>query len=125
MHSVRKITVTIAAVVIIVSLFSGCILEDLFGGDKTSFRLKSWDIIDDQGFPSISVVFTCNDRVTVKMINPEDTVVDSESFLASQRDEKNQGSFHLSSYGETVSPGDYLLKVYDKSNDKIYSGKFK
>ncbi len=106
--------------VLVVSCFSGCIFDDIFSDDSTKFSLKSWSISDDEGFPSLNIVFSCSDRVTLKLYDPDSSLVDSEFFLNGN----DETILHLSSYGETIDSGMYSLKVYDKKNDKISTKTF-
>ena len=121
MQHPRKIIFSIIAMFLFINFFSGCIIDDLFGSNSTSFSLDSWQIYDHQGFPCLSLVFTCSDRVTVNLYSSSDVLLDSDSFL----EIKNKEAFFcLASYGETVSAGDYQLKVLDKNDDQIYKKVF-
>ena len=115
----KKTIILISVLLIITSSFSGCILDDWFGG--TSFSLSSWNITDDEGFPSIQFSYTCSDRVTVKLYDPNNNEVDDDFFLRGP----GQVNISLGSYREIISVGNYKLKVKDKGNEQIYSKTFK
>jgi len=105
----------IVIVLLLVSIFSGCILDDIFGG--TSFSLSSSPIIDDEGFPALSISYTCSDAVTVKLYAPGSKLVDSDYFLKGS----DTAGMYLGAYMETISAGRYSLKAYDSSNTAIFT----
>ena len=119
MHS-KKIGITLIVMIMLVSFFSGCIFDDVFSDDGTTFSLKSWGISDDEGFPSIVISFSCSDRVTLSLYDPSSSLVDSGFFLNGNDD----AVLHLSSYEDSIDGGTYSLKVYDKINSKISTKTF-
>jgi len=112
----KKIIFYTVVMVVFLSSFSGCILNDLLFG--TSFSLKSYEVCDDDGFAGLSSVFSATGTVTVKLFYPDGSLLDSELFLSGN----NGAVFHLAPYKETVAPGQYVLRAYDK-NDKEISEK--
>ena len=122
MNPNKKIILCLVITVFLFISLSGCILDDLFSTDRgtTSFSLNNWYVCDDDGFPSINLVFSCSDYVIIKLFDPDDAQIDSDYFFSG----KKEAVLHLSSYGEIVTPGSYNLKVYDKNNDWIYQNSF-
>ena len=108
----KKIISYLVATIVCFSLFSGCILNDIFG---TSFSLTSWSVVDNDGFPGLSVSFSSSGTVTVKTLDPGGDVIDSELFLQGN----NDAFLHLASYRETIGSGQYTLKAYDKNDNEI------
>jgi len=117
MKSIKKIMLYFAVVIVVSSSFSGCILNQIFG---TSFSLVSFNIVDDEGFVGMSMVFTNTGTVNVKMYNPSGNAVDSELFLSGS----NDAVFHLASYKETVTSGQYRLVAYDKNDKTVFEKTF-
>jgi hypothetical protein len=114
MHLGKKIIFYTVVMVVFLSSFSGCILKDLLFG--TSFSLKSYEVCDDDGFAGLSSVFSATGTVTVKLFDPDGSLLDSDLFLSGN----NDAVFHLVSYKETVAPGQYVLRAYDKNDKKIF-----
>ena len=114
MHLGKKIIFYTVVMVVFLSSFSGCILKDLLFG--TSFSLKSYLVCDDDGFAGLSSVFSATGTVTVKLFDPDGSLLDSDLFLSGN----NDAVFHLASYKETVAPGQYVLRAYDKNDKKIF-----
>ena len=114
----KKIIPYLVATIFLISSLSGCILDDIFGG--TTFSLNSWKIDDDEGFPGIFINFSCSDTVTVKLLDPNSIILDSNYFLRGQA----ETHLHLAEYRHSVAPGTYKLKAYDSSNNEIYSQLF-
>ncbi|RLF31899.1 MAG: hypothetical protein DRM98_04820 [Thermoplasmata archaeon] len=100
------------------SCCSGCLFEDLFFG--TSFTLKSWSIIDDEGFPALNISYSCSGMVTVKLFTANHSQVDSDFFFRGD----GYTVLHIGEYRETTPSTVYVLKVYDKKNDEIFSKSF-
>jgi hypothetical protein len=108
----KKTIVYLVATIVCFSLFSGCLLNDIFG---TSFSLNSWNLVDNDGFPGLSLVFSSSGTITVKTLDPYENVIDSELFLQGN----NDAFLHLASYRETIASGQYTLKAYDKNDNEI------
>lgn len=94
--------------------FSGCILKDFF--EDTSFSLDSYNIINDQGFPAISIFFNCSSRVNLKTFDTNSNMIDYDFFY-----HKGNTTLNIGDYRETINPGKYSLIVYDKNNKEIFS----
>lgn len=101
--------------IILTSSFSGCIFEDIFGG--TNFSLNGFVISDDEFFPSLSINFTCSDTVTVKVFGAGNRIVDSDLFFRGN----HETDLYLDEFRNTISPGSYKIKAYDKDGNEIYS----
>ena len=97
--------------IIIFSTFSGCIFEDIFLGG-TSFSLTGLNIYDDDGFPALSINFSCSGTVNLKVSDTNSELVDSDFFFEGNRN----AVLYLGKYRQTIPEGSYKLKVYD--NDK-------
>ena len=95
---------------IITSSFSGCVLEDVFLGG-TNFTLNTYNIIDDEGFPAISINFTCSDTINVKVLK-NNKLVDSDLFFKGN----HNPVLHLVGYRDTITPGSYKIKAFDNDN---------
>jgi len=108
----KRIIVCVVIATICVSLFSGCILNQLFG---TSFSWTSWEVVDDDGFASVSLTSSCSGAVTLNLYNPSGGLVDEEVFLAGN----HEVVLHLAPYREPVVPGQYTLRVYDVNDQEI------
>jgi len=104
--------------VLLFNLFSGCILDGLFGG--TEFSLSFFSIINDDGFPGLSISFSCTGTVTVKILDPNSKLIDSDSYF--------KGDYniilHLAEFRHSITSGSYKLRVYDNDNNEIYSKTF-
>lgn len=108
----NKIAIFAAVIIIIISSFSGCILNEIFG---TSFTLNSYEIIDDEGFAGLSLDFLTTGEGTSKLYGPGNNLIDSDFFYIG-----NQNSvIYLADYRSTVKSGIYKLKSYDKNGDEI------
>jgi len=103
--------------IIIFSTFSGCIFEDIFLGG-TSFSLTGLNIYNDDGFPALSINFSCSGTVNVKVLDINSELVDSDFFFKGN----HNAVLYLGEYRQTITPGSYKLKVYDNDNEEIYSG---
>ena len=110
----KKIIISFCIFTIIFTCFSGCILKDIFGA--ASFSLNSYSIIDDQGFPAISVYFNCSGRVNLKTFDTSSNMVDYDFFY-----HEGNTTLNIGDYKETVKPGKYSFKVYDKNDKEIFS----
>ncbi len=110
----KKIIFFAVAAIVFSSSFSGCIIKDLLFG--TSFSLNSYVVCDDDGFAGLSSVFSASGTVTVKLFDPDGSLLDSDLFLSGN----NDAVFHLTPYKETVVPGQYVLRAYDKNDKEIF-----
>ena len=112
--AIKKI-LTIIVLILLISSFSGCILEDIIGG--TSFSLLGYEINDDNGFPKISINFSCSGTVTIKIFGPNNELIDSDLFFKGDQNT----DLYLGDYRKTISATAYKMKVYDNSDNEIYS----
>jgi len=108
---------TLIIPIVIFSTFSGCIFEDIFFGG-TSFTLTGYKIYDDDGFPALSINFSCSETVTVKVFDINSKLIDSDFFFQGN----NNAVLNLGEYRQTITPGSYKFKAYDSDNEEIYSG---
>ncbi len=99
------------------SLFSGCILDQLFG---TTFSWTSWECTDDEGFPSIRLDCSCSGTVTLELYNPDNALVDNEFSLRGN----HEVLLHLAAFRNPITPGHYTLKVYDSNDRSIFEKTF-
>lgn len=113
----KKIMISLFTIIFIVSSFSGCIIEDLLFG--TSFTLGTWDIVDEEGFPGLSLDFTCNGRVNLKLYDSKSSLLDYDFFY-----KEGNTTLNMSPYKNSVSSGIYNLKVYDKNDAEIFKKSF-
>lgn len=116
----NKIKVIFTVIIVLHTFFSGCILDDLFGG--TSFSLVSWNVINDEDFASLNITFSSSENTVIKLPNPNYLLLDSELYY---RSEENQNAIlNLAESRHSVVPGQYKLLVYDEDNNEIFSQKF-
>lgn len=109
----KFITYFILLILLTIS-FSGCIFKDIY--TATNFSLDSYIIVDDEGFPAISIYFNCSDRVNLKTFDTNSNIVDYDFFY-----HKGNTTLNIGDYKKTINPGKYSFKVYDKNNKEIYS----
>lgn len=110
----KKIIISFCVFIIIFTCFSGCILQDIFGA--ASFSLESYSVIDDDGFPAVSVSFNSSGRVNLKTFDPNSNMIDYDFFYRSDNTILNLGEDRA-----TVSPGRYSFKVFDKNDKELFS----
>lgn len=113
----KKIVLTLVITIFLTISFSGCIFENLFG---TSFNISSWSAIDDDGFPAIEYSYSCSDYVYVKMFDSGSELVGSDYYFAGD----GEKTLFLGGYKETINPGNYIIKAYDKNGNEISSKSF-
>jgi len=118
MHTDKKIIFYAIISTICFSSFSGCILDDLMLG--TSFSLNSWKVSVDEGFSGISFNFFSSGTVSAKLFGPDNTLRDSDLIFYGG----NNSVLYLAPYRESVVPGKYVLKIYDKDDNKIFEKSF-
>ncbi|MBN2602716.1 MAG: hypothetical protein JXA91_01120 [Candidatus Thermoplasmatota archaeon] len=105
-------------VVFIISIFSGCILEDLIFG--TSFTLESWEIIDYEGFPAINLSFTASNNIYIKTYDIYGDLIDEDIVFL----DRNTTFLNLAHYKEFLYSGPYNLKVFDTNEKVIFEKSF-
>lgn len=81
--------------------------------------LETYSICDDDGFPSLSVKFSCSGTVTIKIIGPDSRVIDSDFFFKGNHD----ALIHMGEFRHTIKPGQYILRVYNNDDKEIFSEK--
>ena len=107
----KKIIPGLIIIIFIISFFPGC-LEGIFGG--TSFKLNAYSIVDDDGFPSIYMEFSANDKVTLLMLKPDGSLIDSEYYYSDI-----QSTLKIGEYRQTIQIGSYILKILDKKDELV------
>ena len=86
----------------------------------TKFNLfESLDVYDDDGFPSLSINFTCTGKVTLKIIGPDSKIIDSDFFFKGDHDI----FLNLAEFRHNIKPGQYVLRVADNNDREIFSEK--
>ena len=114
--SFKKQAMSITLIIFLFAINSGCIsFED------TSFSLLSKGVVDDHGFPSLTLCFNANDIIIINLIDPDKQIVFTDSFYSSQ----NEIVIPLASYRNNPQPGVYKVQVYDKNNKPIYNETFR
>jgi len=108
----KKTTICIVFTLISVSFFSGCIFDNIFG---VSFSIDSCNLTTKEGFAGLNVSFTCSGTVTIKLVGPNNFLLDSDTFFKGS----HYKIFHMSNYMDTVSTGNYIVKAYDTDNNEI------
>lgn len=116
MHPDKKVLFVASSMLVLSSILSGCTIPGIFG---SSFTIKSWSVYDDDGFPSLSMEFSCGGTVVVKTMDNVGNVVFSETFFYGTHNTK----MNLEEYRTCINTGQYSVKAYD-SNDKLVSEEF-
>ena len=114
----KSVTIVLATIVLITSFVSAYFVLNIFFG--SAFEIKSWNVMDDEGFPSLSYNYTCSDYVVVKMFDLNSNLVDTDNFLAGE----DSKIICFGSYKQTITPGSYTLKAYDKDGDELFLKSF-
>jgi hypothetical protein len=109
----KKIIISFFIFILIFTSFSGCILDNIFRA--ADFSLNSYSIIDDQGFPALSVYFNCSGRVNLKTFNDNSNIIDNDFFY-----HDGNTTLNIGEYKESVRPRKYTFKVYDKNDKEIF-----
>jgi hypothetical protein len=112
----KKQAMSITLLLLLFIISSGCILPN-----DTSFTMLSKAVIDDHGFPSLSLCFKANNIIKVNLINPDRQVVFTDYFYSSE----SEIVILLASYRNNPQPGVYQLSVYDKNDNPIYNETFR
>jgi predicted transglutaminase-like cysteine proteinase len=111
--SVNK-KIILIGIIILLSSFSGCTLFN-----RTEFSLKSLNITDENGFVTMTLKFNISDKVTVKLINPGNTLLFQDDFFKGTHDVH----IYLSEYRTTPPPGTYTVKAYDNGKNVLFQKK--
>ncbi len=112
--TIITIIISITILVIVIQYF----IPLIFGTKFT--LLKSYSVYDDNGFPSLSIEFTCTGTVTVKIIGPDSRLINSDFFFKGNHDL----FLHMGEFRDTISAGQYVLRVCDNNDREIFSEKF-
>ena len=91
----KKFIIYFCILILFFTSFSGCILKDFFRDN--SFTLDSYNIIDDQGFPAISIYFNCSSRVNLKTFDTNTNMIDYDFFY-----HKSNTTLNIGDYKETI-----------------------
>jgi len=108
----KKIILSVVVTLILVGSSLGLILFL----KSTSFSLDSWGVLDDEGFPGLYLSFSCSGTVTVKVIGPDSSILDSDFYFKGD----HNTILHLAEYRHIVTPGQYDLKAYDNNDKEIF-----
>jgi len=114
----KKVILFIVSFVLLINLFPGCLFEEMFAG--TTFSLNSWKIVDENGFLSLNISFSCSDTVNVNILDPDSLTKDSDFYFIGD----HNVSFYLTDYRTNIISGKYDLLVYDSDNSEIYTKSF-
>jgi hypothetical protein len=92
-------------------LFLGCVERE------TEFSLKSWEVIDDNGVPTLVIPFSASDEVRVELKNPEGVLT------SGKRIEKgvSEAKMDLAGYREIPKAGRYTIVVKDKQGNTLFA----
>ena len=90
---------------------SGCIKQE------TEISLKSWEVIDDNGAPSLVVSFNASNDVWLHITDPNGVETDRERIEQGITGAK----LRLAGYKEIPQAGTYTLIVKDKYGDVIFT----
>jgi len=109
------VTIFIFIAILVVAIFY--VIPLIFG---TKFTLSEpYSIIDDNGFPSLAIKFSCSGTVTLKIIGPDSRVVDSDFFFKGDHDV----FLNLADFRHTINAGQYTLRVCNNDDNEIFSEK--
>ena len=114
----KKIILIFPFILLLLSLFSGCIFEDIVMGGS-SFELKNWSITEKEGFTSLFLDFKCDEKVFLKTYSSNGKLIDTEYFYGS-----DTAFLDIGSYRETIHSKKVLLKVFNEK-EKIVEDKTK
>ena len=113
----KKIIAIFSIIILVVTFFSGCILDGFLGA--ASFSLNSYEIIDDDGFPAISMSFACKGRVNLKTYDSKSNRLDYDFFY-----DDSETNLNIGEYRESLESGKYKFEVTDKNNKVIFQKDF-
>lgn len=108
----RTITLLILCCAIGAVVFSsGCVKQE------TEISLKSWEVIDDNGVPSLVMSFNASNDVWLHITDPNGVETDRERIEQGITGAK----LRLAGYKEIPQAGTYTLIVKDKYGDIIFT----
>jgi len=118
----RKKTILATIIIILISITISVVAIQYFVplvfGTKFSL-LESYSVYDDDGFPSLSIKFTCTGTVTVKIIGPNSRLINSDFFFRGNHDL----FLHMGEFRDTIASGQYILRVCDNDDREIFAEK--
>ena len=104
-----SITISVVAIQYFVPLIFG-----------TKFTLlENYNVYDDNGFPSLSIKFTCSGTVNLKIIGPDSKLIDSDFFFKGD----HNIFLRMAEYRHTSKSGQYILRVCDNDDREIFTEK--
>jgi len=115
----KSSVILIIFTIITASTLSGCVLDDLVGG--TDFSLSSWTITDDNGFPALSITYSCTGTVTAEISGPSYSTSSSDDSPSLFLKGGGDANLCLGPYRETIPAGKYKLTVKDNDKKSIYT----
>jgi len=113
MHSNKKLIIVIIFIFFSSFFLSGCTLQNLFG---SSISLISWNVCDDDGFPSVEISFSNTCNVNLKTEYSSGTVIDSDEFFYGEHNVK----LNIDDYRNSCK-NEIFLKAYDNDGNDIFS----
>jgi hypothetical protein len=112
---VKKTLVSVVVIYVVVGLFSGCMFFD-----TTTFTLISSTVSDDDGFPSLHLVFSISDLVTIKVHGPGSSSLFSDTFYHGS----HEVFVHLAGYRRSPFAGRYSVVARDKYDRVVFENEY-
>ncbi|VUT27906.1 MAG: hypothetical protein SYNGOMJ08_00461 [Candidatus Syntrophoarchaeum sp. GoM_oil] len=109
----KKTLIILVSVAIVSVCFVGCVEPP-----KTEFSLKSWEVIDDNGAPSLIMSFNASNDVWIHVTDPDGVETD---FRKRIENGITGAKLCLAGYKEIPQAGTYTLIVKDKYGDIIFT----
>jgi len=113
--SIKKYVVWISIIILLFTLCLGCI-----SNVNTTFSIISSGFIDYYGFPSLSLDYSSNDGIIVKVVDPNDQIIFTDEFYFNQ----SNMIIPLATYRNLSDPGYYKLNIYDRNVNLIFNKSF-
>lgn len=114
MSSFIKVVLIFSFLLLIFGFFTGCIFDDILSRD--SFIIKSWQIVDNEGFPTLELNFNSSGSIRAQLINENNTIMDSSIVFYGQ----NSTSLNISSYRNNIINAEYTLQIFNKNSNEIF-----
>jgi len=111
----KKISSLGSVLLLIGILFSGCTILK-----QTEVKIYNSTIIDDEGFPSLTLSIRTTGTITLKLIAPSKAILFEEEYYEGIHDI----IVPLDDYRRAPTPGTYTLKAYDKGNTNVFEEDF-
>ena len=96
----KKFIIFISFLLILTSVLSGCIVQNLLFG--ASFDLTSYSVTDSEGFPALSLFFSASGRVALKTYDSGLDLMDTDYFYSD-----GNTTLNLGTYLENIGSGTY------------------